>query len=220
MMAMKNNKKISVFVVDDHPVARMGICESLKAAEDILLIGEAENGVDLKEIIQTLRPNILLLDLKMPDFSPGKLAAWIRDNVPETETLVLTSHDRDAYLSRMMDAGANGYLDKNCKEDQLIVAIRRAANNEPLYTDEQIERSSRWQEMVRVKWESLTSKERQFLHLLCEGKDNKNMSELLDVSINTVETHISHLLRKLDVESRLQAVIWFNQHTPTDYDEL
>jgi two-component system response regulator NreC len=217
---MKNNKKISVFVVDDHHLARMGICESLKTAKDILLIGEAENGVDLQEKIQTLRPNILLLDLKMPDFFPGKLAAWVRDNVPETETLVLTSHDRDAYLSRMMNAGANGYLDKNCREDQLIVAIRRAANNELLYTDEQIERSSRWQEIVRAKWESLTNKERQLLHLLCAGKDNKNMTELLDVSINTVETHISHLLKKLEVESRLQAVIWFNQHKPTDYDEL
>ncbi|MCG2787041.1 MAG: response regulator transcription factor [Anaerolineae bacterium] len=212
--------KITVFIAEDHPVVRMGLCESLEKAEDILLVGEAENGIGLHEKILALRPNVLLLDLKMPDFSPAELAAWIRETVPETETLVLTSHDRDAYLTRMMAAGISGYLDKNCKEEQLITAIRRAANKESLFTEEQLQRSFGWQEAVRDKWQSLSEKERQIVEYLCEGKDNKTMAGLMAISIYTVEKHVGNLLRKLEVESRLQAVSWFHENKPTDYDDL
>lgn len=212
--------KITVFIAEDHPVVRMGLRESLEKAEDILLVGEAENGIRLREKILALGPNILLLDLKMPDFSPAELAAWIRENAPETETLVLTSHDRDAYLTRMMAAGVSGYLDKNCKEEQLITAIRRAANKESFFTQEQLQRSFNWQETVQSRWESLSKKERQVLEYLCEGKDNKTMAGLMDISINTVEKHVGNLLQKLGVESRLQAVGWFYENKPTDYDDL
>mgnify|MGYP001271716622 CR=1 FL=1 len=216
----KRLSKITVFVAEDHPIARTGICEALKNSEDILLIGETDNGIGLKEKILDIHPNILLLDLKMPNFSPSELTTWIRENVPETDVLVLTSHDRDAYLSRMIDSGASGYLDKSCQEEQLINAIRQVARNKPLFSDEQLARSSRWQRVIRRKWESLTSKERDILRLLCNGNDNKSIANLLCITNSTVETHVNHLLKKLDVESRLKAVNWFNQYKPTDYDDL
>lgn len=193
---------------------------SLNGVEDVLLVGDAEDGIGLREKILALRPNVLLLDLKMPDSSPAELASWIRENAPETITLVLTSHDRDAYLTRMMAAGISGYLDKNCKEEQLITAIRRAANKESLFTEEQLQRSFNWQETVQNRWDSLSEKELQVLEYLCNGKDNKTMAGLMDVSINTVEKHVGNLLQKLGVESRLQAVSWFHENKPTDYDDL
>jgi DNA-binding NarL/FixJ family response regulator len=221
-MSPKRNKsaKITVFVAEDHPIARKGIREAIENTGDILLVGEAENGVGLKEKILALRPDVLLLDLKMPDFSPAKLADWVLENLPETETLVLTSHDRDAYLARMMTAGVSGYLDKGCQEEQLLVAIRRAAGNEPLFTPEQLQRASHWQETVGARWESLSEKERQILAYLCEGKENSDMADCMDISINTVEKHVSNLLKKLGVKSRLQAAAWFHEHDPAAYDDL
>lgn len=209
-----------MFVAEDHPIARKGIQEAIEKTQDVLLVGEAENGVGLPEKILALRPDVLLLDLKMPDFSPAKLADWVLENLPETETLVLTSHDRDAYLARMMAAGASGYLDKGCQEEQLLVAIRRAAGKEPFFTEEQLQRASRWQETVGAKWESLSEKERQILAYLCEGQENSDMADRMDISINTVEKHVSNLLKKLGVKSRLQAVAWFHEHDPSAYDDL
>ena len=99
----------------------------LEKTDDIYVVGEAGNGDEAEELLDELRPNIILLDLKMPDFSPSAFEKWARENYPETITLVLTSHDRDAYLANMMDAGAVGYLDKEVWAEQLIEAIRRAA---------------------------------------------------------------------------------------------
>src|SRR5215213_4214826 len=111
-MTSQRIKKISVLIVDDHPPLRAGVRAMLEKTDDIYVIGEAESGDEAKKLLVELRPNIILLDLKMPGFSPAAFEKWARENYPQTVTLVLTAHDRDAYLANMMDAGAVGYLDK------------------------------------------------------------------------------------------------------------
>lgn len=119
-------KPITVLIADDHAMTRKGVRAFLDQAPDIQVVGEARNGDETRRLVERLSPQILLLDLVMPKLSPAELEKWVRTNYPETITLVLTAHDRDAYLSTMMEAGAAGYLDKKLRAGQLISAIRRA----------------------------------------------------------------------------------------------
>ena len=136
-MSTQNEKKISVLVVDDHPLIRAGIRAMLEKTSDMYVTGEAGNGNEAENLLDKLHPKIILLDLKMPGFSPSAFEKVARQKYPETITLVLTAHDCDAYLANMMDAGAVGYLDKEARAEQLIEAIRRAASGESIFDEQQ-----------------------------------------------------------------------------------
>jgi DNA-binding NarL/FixJ family response regulator len=200
---------ITVLVADDHEITRKGIRNFLEQAPDMQVVGEAENGDEIKALVADLRPQILLLDLIMPNFSPTELERWVRENYPETVTLVLTAHDRDAYLANMMEAGAAGYLDKKLRAGQLIAAIRRAARGEFLFDKKQLERTRRWREEISQKWESLSSREREVLQKLTEGAKNKVIAASLGITMNTVEKHLESIYKKLGVTSRAEAVYWW-----------
>ena len=197
-----------MLIADDHEMTRKGIRDFLEQAPDMRIVGEARNGDEIKRMVGELRPQILLLDLVMPNLAPAELERWVRKNHPETITLVLTAHDRDAYLAGMMEAGAAGYMDKKLRAGQLISAIRRAARGETLFTKEQFERVRHWREEVTAKWESLSKRERQALQLLTEGRENKEIAETLGISVNTVEKHLTHIYQKLGVTTRIEAVHW------------
>ena len=141
-----------------------------------------------------------------PNLDTGKaeLEKWIRTNYPETITLVLTAHDRDAYLSGMIEAGVAGYLDKKLRAGQLISAIRRAARGEFLFDKNQLERAQHWREEVSRKWESLSDREREVLQMPTEGTENKAISASLGITVNTVEKHLENIYRKLRVKSRTE----------------
>src|SRR5215208_4687616 len=136
-MSISSVKSISVLIVDDHLLLRTGVRLILEKTSDIYVVGEAGNGAEAGKLLDELRPNIILLDLKMPDFSPSTFEKWARENYPEIITLVLTAHDRDAYLAHMMDAGVAGFLGKEMVAEQLINAIRRAASGENLFDEQQ-----------------------------------------------------------------------------------
>lgn len=215
-MPKKNRKIITILIVEGHPTTLLGIRSILEKATDFKVVGSTGDGTHLKRMVAELRPNILLLDLKMPHLSPVDLEKWVRENHPETIALVLTAHDRDAYLANMMDAGAAGYLDKKLRAGQLISAIRRAAHGEILFDKKQIERARLWREDVSQKWESLSDREQEVLHLLTEGFDNKEITASLGITINTVEKHLKSIYKKLDVNSRTEAVHWWME-TGTDF---
>ena len=118
---------ITVLIADDHPATRAGLYAILNGLSDIKVVGEAEDGFQVEKLIAELRPNVLLLDLVMPGPTPAQLEKWVRTNYPEIATLVLTAHDRDAYLAGMMDAGATGFLAKTEAGERIISAIRRVA---------------------------------------------------------------------------------------------
>jgi DNA-binding NarL/FixJ family response regulator len=200
---------ITVLIADDHEMTRRGIHDFLEQAPDICVVGEAEDGCEIKEMVACLRPRILLLDLIMPNLSPAELERWVRTNYPETITLVLTAHDRDAYLSNMLEAGVAGYLDKKLRAGQLIAAIRRAACGESIFDKEQLARARRWREEVSRRWDSLTHRERHVLQMLTEGCSNKAISESIGISVHTVEKHLQHIYKKLGVTSRSEAVFWW-----------
>jgi DNA-binding NarL/FixJ family response regulator len=209
---METKTPITLVIADDHEFLRAGIRKILSEEPDMQVIGEAENGDQVKKLVASLRPQVLLLDLIMPDTSPAGLERWVRRNYPETITLVLTAHDRDAYLASMIEAGVAGYMTKNQGSEQLIAAIRRAVGGEILFDSAQVVRARNWHEQAGKKWETLTKREREVLQLLAEGLDNEAIAEKLMISPKTIEFHITNILKKLKVNSRHKAVAWFHDN--------
>jgi two-component system, NarL family, response regulator LiaR len=205
---------IRVLLADDHPTTRAGVRTILQAAPDIQIVGETDNGNDVRQLVAELRPDILLLDLIMPDLRPAKLVRWVRENYPETITLILTAYDRDAYLAAMLEAGAAGFITKDERAEQLLAAIRLAASEEILFNSAQLARARRWREEAGSKWERLTERERETLQLLAEGLDNHTIAETLAISSKTVAYHVTNILGKLGVKSRHEAIAWLHKYAP------
>ena len=208
----KPPRPIRVLIADDHALIRKGLQVALEDAPGIQVVGEAQNGAEVQQLVTERRPHVLLLDLIMPDTQTPKVAAWVRDHFPDTVILVLTGYDRCDYLSDMIEIGIAGYIDKSTVEPVIVDAIWRAVRGESLITKEQMARVHDWHKKVDQPWESLTWRERQVLRLIADTQSNKQIAESLGISERTVETHVGNLLNKLDVESRAQAASWFWQH--------
>ena len=209
---------ITILIADDHPILRAGIRTLIEQDPEMKVVGEAQDGDETRQLVAKLRPQVLLLDLRMPGMSAAELEKWVRSHYPSTITLVLTAHDRDAYLAYMMDAGVSGFIDKNVKDSHLILAIRRAVKGEILFSNEQFNRVRKWREQEGAQWKSLTRREREVLSLLAQGLDNIKISDALHISIKTTAYHITHILQKLQVSSRQEAIVWFNKNIPEDLE--
>lgn len=212
--------KITVLIVDDHPVARAGIRALIEQADDMEVAGEAQDGDEAMLLVERLRPNVLLLDLKMPGVRAWEVEKWVRENYLGIIALVLTGHDRDFYLAHMLEAGAAGYLDKNERPERLLASIRAAARGEMLFTPEQMKRAVEWKQTAGRKWDSLTERERQVARLLVEGRSDAAIAEALEIGQRTASAHVSGLLKKLEVNSRQEAMAWLVKHIPEMSDNL
>jgi DNA-binding NarL/FixJ family response regulator len=217
-MQVESNS-IALIIADYHPLALAGLREIMSNLPDIRIVGEAGNGDEVKDLVSSLQPRILLLDLKMPNTSAPMLARWIAANYPNTKTIALTENDHDALLSGMMSAGAVGFLCKDERAENLIMAVRRAARGESLFTPEQVQRAWNWNRNEGKKWESLTQRERQALALIEAGLSNSSISERLSIGLKTTEQHVSNVLRKLNVKSRHEAGVWFTKNIPEELRE-
>lgn len=207
---------ISLVLADDQPTTRTGLRAIFSKTPDIQIVGEAQDGIEAEKLVDQLRPRILLLGLKMPGLHPAEVAMWVRTHCPETVTLVLTAYDRDEYLAEMMDAGAVGYLTKNESAETLISSIRRAAQGEMLFTEEQFTRASGWRAAAGEKWKSLTPREREILKLLMQGSTNATIARSLNITAKTVEHHITNILEKLGLDSAKEAMSWVHKYLSND----
>jgi DNA-binding NarL/FixJ family response regulator len=138
----------------------------------------------------------------------------VRQHCPETVTLVLTAHDQDAYLSKMIEAGVGGYLTKGERSERLIEAIRCAKRGESFISADMLDRALWWRAEVAERWESLSKRERQVLHFLMEGGNNASIAERLGVTTKTVDYHVANIKHKLRVSTRLEAVRWVHENIP------
>ena len=214
-----SQEKITVLLADDHPVTRAGIRAILNTAPDIQVIGEAASGFDVQEMVGELLPQVLLLDLQMPGPRPSELECWVREQYPEIVTLILTAHNRDAYLATMMDAGVVGFLSKEESEHSLIASIRLAVKGEILFSQEQIERAAHWRSEAGMRWDSLTERQREVLRLVARGMQNAKIAKELGVTTKTVAYHMTIIMKRLGVSTRSEAVAWMNQHAPENIEE-
>jgi DNA-binding NarL/FixJ family response regulator len=212
------HKKIKIMLADDHPVTRAGIRKILETAADMEIMGEACSGFEVQELVGTLLPDVLLLDLQMPGPRPSELERWVRERYPNIVTLILTAHNRDSYLATMMDAGVAGFLSKQESEHTLISSIRRAVEGELLFSQEQYSRATRWRRCAGTKWDSLTERQRNVVCLVAKGKQNSQIALELGIATKTVAYHMTEVLKRLGVRNRSEAVAWIAQYAPENLE--
>ncbi len=195
---------IRLLIADDHPVVRAGLRGMLGAEPDLDIVGEAADGADAADLAERLRPDVVLMDLRMPRVDGVTATARIRDRAPGVRVLVLTTYDTDADILRAVEAGATGYLLKDARREELFRAVRAAAAGEsvlaPTVAARVIER------MRAPRQEALSGRELEILELVAAGRSNKEIAGLLAISEATVKTHLLHVFSKLGVEDRTQAV--------------
>jgi two-component system, NarL family, response regulator LiaR len=204
-----NDKKVRVLIVDDHAMVRRGLATFLKAFSDLELVGEASSGEEAIALCQTITPDVVLMDLIMPGLSGVESTAQIRQKCPTVQVIALTSSKEHEMVQSVLRAGAIGYLLKDITADELAAAIRAAAVGEPTLSMEATQalieaatQPARSSSLEQV----LTEREMQVLKLMVEGLSNPEIAERLSVSRSTVKTHVSNVLSKLGVGSRVEAV--------------
>lgn len=198
---------IQILIVDDHSVVREGLRMFLTMDSELEVVGEAINGKDALNKVAELRPDVVLMDLLMPEMDGIQATELIRKQYPDTEVIALTSVLEDAAVVNAIRAGAIGYLLKNTEAGELREAIKNAAQGKVQLSPQAAERLMR-EIRAPESPEKLTEREKEVLILLAKGKSNKEIAQELTVSVTTVKSHVTNILRKLDLPSRTQAAIY------------
>ena len=198
---------VTVLVADDHPVVRQGLRTFLDLQEGVSVVGEAATGAEAVAMVEELLPDVVLMDLVMPDLDGIEAARRIRDLSPTTKVIVLTSYAEDEKIFPAIKAGAAGYLLKDVEPDEIAEGIRRVQRGEALLHPKIAARVMR-EVTKEAEGEVLTARELEVLSGLSRGLSNKAIAEELVVSEKTVKTHVSNILAKLHLADRTQAALY------------
>lgn len=210
---MKEAERIRVLIVDDHAVVRSGLTAFLMVFDDLELVGEASSGREAVRICVQSRPDVVLMDLVMPEMDGATATKQIRENCPETQVIALTSFREDELVQDALRAGAIGYLLKNISADELAAAIRSAHQGKPTLAPEAAQVLIHATMQPVSQGSDLTEREREVLGLMVDGLNNNQIAARLVVSRSTVKFHVSSILSKLSATSRTEAVsIALQQH--------
>ena len=202
MSAMRDSAAIRILTVDDHQLLREGIAAVLESQEDMTLVGEASNGREADESFRRQRPDITLMDLRMPDMSGIEAIIAIRAEFPNARIIVLTTYTGDAQAAAALKAGASGYLLKNSVRKELIETIRAVHSGKRRVPPEIATGIAE-----HVADDALSAREIEVLRAVASGKSNKLIAVELEISEGTVKTHMKSILPKLDATDRTHAVM-------------
>lgn len=207
------NKKITVLIADDHALIREGIKQILELEGDICVIGQANDGEEAFELAEKLNPDIILLDINMPNINGIEALRRFKDMGIKSKVIILTIHEDKEYILKTLKLGANGYMLKDSSANSLIEGIRRVAKGERYIQSSvaDLVSASRDDDSVDKSIEqinSLTNREYEVLILIAEGLNNKDIAERLYISEKTVKNHVSNIFKKLDLNDRVQAAIF------------
>lgn len=199
--------KIRVLLADDHTILRDGIRALLDDQADIEVIGEAEDGLSTVKMVAKLKPDVVIMDIAMPMLNGLEATRQIQRDYPQVKVLILTMHENEEYIRQVLAAGALGYVLKDAAAHDLLGAIRAVHRGEavlsPAITRLVIEDYLRWGDIRPAGTSNgLTPREREILQLIAEGYTNKEIAEILSLSVKTIQSHRSNLMSKLDLHDR------------------
>ena len=205
--------KIKLVLVDDHAVVRTGLRMLLEAQEDMEIVAEAETGLEAIELVQSVQPDLVLMDIQLPGGINGiEATRRIKEIMPETAVLALTMYEEDQYFFEMLKAGASGYVPKRAAPDSLVTAIRTISRGEsylhPSFTSRLMQDYVKKEELDSSPEDknNLTSREREVLILVAQEFTNQEIANKLAISIKTVARHRENIMRKLNLHSRIGLV--------------
>lgn len=194
-------KKIRVALTDDHPIVLEGIAGLVNAADDMTVAFTAGNGAELISKLSSNPVDVILMDIDMPVMDGAEATAKLRVSHPNIPVLILTMHDERAFIQKLIEEGAKGYLLKNCGRDELLLAIRQVHQGKSQFSGEVTLKLQEKEKPSSFEISSLTAREIEILRLIAQGKPNKEIGEQLFISHRTVDTHRTNLMRKLNVNN-------------------
>lgn len=192
---------IRVILVDDHPVVRDGLAAIVNQQKDMVVIAEGDDGDVAIALYDEHRPDVMVLDLRMPRLDGVSVVEQVLDRHPKARLLIMTTYDGDEDIFKSLSRGAKGYLLKDAPRQEILTAIRAVANDQP-YTSGAIAAKA----LQRMSRPSLTQREVDVLQQLAEGRSNKDIGRRLSITEGTAKTHVKAILTKLDAISRTEAV--------------
>jgi NarL family two-component system response regulator LiaR len=213
---MSSSQPIRVMLVDDHTMVRRGLATFMEVFDDLELAGEAANGDEAIELCSRLLPDVVLMDLAMPDVDGVTATRVIRRRFPSVQVLALTSFKEEELIHNALQAGAIGYLLKDVTAEELAKAIRAAHAGRATLSPAAVQAMVHAATQPPTPGHDLTDRERDVLALMVQGLNNTEIAAKLVVSPSTIKSHVSHILGKLDVASRTEAVALAVRHHLVD----
>jgi two-component system response regulator NreC len=207
-------RKTRILIADDHGIVRKGLRLQLEQEGEFEVVGEAPDGRDAVRMAESLNPDVVIMDVAMPNLNGIEAAGQIIRRKPDTAVVMLSMYSDEAYLTRALAAGAKGYLLKDSADADLIRAVRTVAQGKPFFSPaianallEDYMRQLQ-QRGLEDSYDLLTEREKEILQLLAEGRSNKDVASILNLSTYTVETHRTHILQKLNLHSSAEIVLY------------
>ncbi|GAB6684363.1 response regulator transcription factor [Streptococcus uberis] len=210
--------KIKVILVDDHEMVRLGLKSFLNMQKNVEVIAEASNGRQGIELALELKPDVLVMDLVMPELGGVEATLEILKEWPEAKILVLTSYLDNEKIYPVIDAGAKGYMLKTSSAAEILNAIQKVAKGQ-LAIETEVDKKIKAHDRKPNLHDELTAREYDILYLLAKGYDNQTIADELFISLKTVKTHVSNILSKLEVDDRTQAVVYAFRHHLVPQDD-
>jgi two-component system response regulator DegU len=207
--------KINVVLADDHVLVRNGIKAMLESDTQIEVVGEASNGVEALETARNLKPDIIILDIRMPEMTGLEAAAKLKDFSPGTKAVILSMHDSEEYVIQALNAGAFGYLLKDTDKFEFLKALKQVSSGNKYFSgavsNVLANRLLSGDSMPGPKTQaedpySLTRREKEILRMIIDGKNNKDIADSLDKSVRTIETHRFNIMKKMGVTNAIDMV--------------
>ena len=210
---------MKILLVDDHEMVRLGLKSYLDLQADVEVVAESSNGrKGVKQALE-LRPDVIIMDIVMPEMNGIEATLAILETWPEAKILILTSYLDNEKIYPVLDAGAKGYMLKTSSAEEILSAVRKVAKGEIAIETEVSKKVQYHRNHVELH-DDLTARERDILGLLAKGYENQRIADELFISLKTVKTHVSNILSKLEVSDRTQAVVYAFQHHLVPQEEF
>lgn len=207
---MNEVRPVTVFIADDHPILRIGLSMYLESRQNIKIVGEADNGFDAVNAINENPPDVVLMDVDMPGLTGIEAIRVLRKTLPDLKIIVLSTYTKKDYIQEAMLEGANGYVAKNTKIDELIKIIEDFARGKECHSPYLLNLAVKWRPVQEGGGDgcehNLTKTEIRVLKNMAQGKTNSEIAQINFVSIETIKTHVQRIFKKLEVGNRMEAV--------------